>query len=124
MGYNKKTAIILGGGPAGLACAYELIVSDKDVTPVIIEKLPCVGGISRTIYDDKLGVDIGGHRFHTKNKYIQSIWDYFLPLQNSSSIDDILAKRKRNFPKKGLNPLNNDNVMLIRKRFSSILYNL
>ena len=79
---DKQIALIIGAGPAGLACAYELIVSNANVKPVIIEKNPVVGGLSRTIYKDNMGVDIGGHRLHTNDEYIKSIWLKFLSPQN------------------------------------------
>ena len=54
MNKKQKTAIIIGAGPSGLACAYELLKLDADIKPVIIEKLNCSGGLSRTIYDKEL----------------------------------------------------------------------
>lgn len=41
---NKKIAVI-GGGPAGLSCAYYLVIEGYDVT--IFEKLPRLGGMLR-----------------------------------------------------------------------------
>ena len=123
MNRNKQIALILGAGPAGLAAAYELIVSNSNIKPIIIEKNSTVGGLSRTVYKDNSGVDIGGHRLHTNNPYIKSIWERFLTLQNSPSVDDIITKRQCNYPKNGKNPEVEDDVMLIRKRFSSIIYN-
>ena len=123
MNKENKIALILGAGPAGLALAYELIELKTGIIPIIVDKLPNVGGLSRTVYFDGLGVDIGGHRLYTNNSYIQSIWDKFLPHQNAPSIDDILASREVNYPNQGLDPEKNEDVMLIRKRFSSIIHN-
>ncbi len=120
---NNKIALIIGAGPSGLAVAYELIKNNSGITPVIIEKLNCAGGLSRTVYDGPLGVDIGGHRLFTKNKYVQSIWDEFLEVQNAPSIDDIYCDRDIKYPKIGKDPNKEDDVMLIRKRYSSIIYN-
>lgn len=122
MGKNSKYAIILGAGPAGLATAYELI-EKSDIIPIIVEKLPCVGGLSRTVYFDNMGVDIGGHRLHTTDEYIKSIWFRFLSAQNAPSIDDIKASRNIKYDKIGKNPQVADDVMLLRNRFSSIIYN-
>lgn len=123
MNKDKKTVVIIGAGPSGLAAAYELVEKSSDFTPVIIEKLPCVGGISRTVYRNGMGVDIGGHRLYTNDEYVKSIWFKFLKIQNSPSIDDICAKRNNVYPIEGLNPNEEDDVMLLRRRFSSIIYN-
>ena len=123
MDKTAKKVIIIGAGPSGLACAYELIKLDCNIKPIIVEKLDCVGGLSRTVYDGELGVDIGGHRLYTKDKYVKSIWDSFLTVQNAPSKDDIYCGRYVEYPKVGKDPDKNDDVMLIRKRFSSIIYN-
>lgn len=123
MDKDIKNVIILGAGPSGLALAYELIKSNKGFKPIIIEKLCVVGGLSRTVYFDNLGLDIGGHRLYTQDKYIQSIWNDFLPVQNLPSIDDKISKREVKYPKGDLDPNLADDVMLLRNRFSSIVYN-
>jgi len=123
MSNEKKKVVILGAGPSGLALAYELLKKSDKFEPIIIEKLDCVGGLSRTVYFDKLGVDIGGHRLYTNDEYIKKIWLDFLPEQNAPSIDDIEARRFMEYPSIGANPQECDDVMLIRKRFSSIIYN-
>ena len=120
---NIQTALIIGAGPSGLAFAYELIKNNSGIRPIIIEKLGCVGGLSRTVYDGNLGVDIGGHRLFTKNKYIQGIWDSFLPVQNAPSVDDLYCERDVKYPKNGRDPNKEDDVMLIRKRYSTIIHN-
>ncbi len=122
MDKNKKNVIILGAGPSGLSLAYELIKSGAGFKPIIIDKLPVVGGLSRTVYFDNLGLDIGGHRLYTQDKYIQSIWNDFLPVQNFPSIDDKISKREAKYPTGELNPEIDDDVMLLRKRFSSIIF--
>ena len=120
---DSKTVVIIGAGPSGLALAYELIKKKSNYVPIIIEKLDCPGGLSRTVYDGELGVDIGGHRLFTKNQYIQSIWNEFLTVQNAPSIDDIYCERNIKYPILGKDPNKYDDVMLIRKRYSSIIHN-
>ena len=43
----EKVAIIIGGGPAGLTAAYELL-SKTDIKPIILEKTGDIGGLSKT----------------------------------------------------------------------------
>jgi protoporphyrinogen oxidase len=57
--------IILGGGIAGLASAYELLKRGQRV--VLIEKGNEVGGLARTFVRDGFRFDLGGHRFHSNN---------------------------------------------------------
>ena len=35
---SKKTAIIIGAGPAGLTAAYELLKQDTGIHPIILEE--------------------------------------------------------------------------------------
>ena len=118
-----KTAIIIGAGPAGLTVAYELL--DKtDVKPIIYEMTRDIGGISKTVNYKGNKMDIGGHRFFSKSDRIMQWWLRIFPLQDSPLKDDILFVRKICLPKKeeALDPEKTDNVMLIRRRISRILY--
>ncbi|MCS7003232.1 MAG: FAD-dependent oxidoreductase, partial [Dehalococcoidia bacterium] len=64
--------IIMGAGPAGLACAYELTA--HDLRPIVVERSPWVGGLARTIEHDGFRFDIGGHRWFTKNDEIHEFF--------------------------------------------------
>lgn len=64
--------IIIGGGPAGLTAAYQLIQSGY--TPIVFEQSDKVGGISRTEYYQGYRLDIGGHRFYTKVREVEDMW--------------------------------------------------
>jgi len=119
----NKTAIILGAGPSGLACAYELLQSKSGIKPVIIEKLPISGGLARTIYLNDSGIDIGGHRFITKDRYILSILRKFLKIQNTPSVDDVILQRKRKHFKDCINLSNDENILLIRDKYCHLLKN-
>jgi len=74
----SKTALIIGAGPAGLTAAYELL-KHTDIKPVVLEETPFIGGISRTAEYNGNRMDIGGHRFFTKDKLVQQIWDEVYP---------------------------------------------
>jgi protoporphyrinogen oxidase len=63
---RRKTAAIIGAGPAGLTAAYELL-RRTDVKPIIYESTADIGGISKTVHYKGNRIDIGGHRFFSKS---------------------------------------------------------
>jgi protoporphyrinogen oxidase len=67
---------ILGGGPAGLAAAYELAKVNR--SPVLFEKANLLGGIARTENWNDYYFDLGGHRFFTKSEEINTLWHEIL----------------------------------------------
>ncbi len=75
----KIENLIIGAGPAGLTAGY-LILKEKNLGNVeIIETdKKYVGGISRTEKKDGFRFDIGGHRFFSKSKIINQLWDEIL----------------------------------------------
>ena len=119
----SKKAIIIGAGPAGLTAAYKLL-KETDIKPIILEESDVVGGISQTINYNGNRMDLGGHRFFTKNEEVNKIWHEIMEPQSSKSKDDILLNRNRNFngTKDSGNPEKNDNVLLLRNRVSRIFY--
>ena len=74
-----KTVAIIGAGPAGLSAAYSLLNHSNEYCVTIFEKETTVGGLSKTFTFDGGRVDIGGHRFFTKDKDVQQLWDRILP---------------------------------------------
>lgn len=44
-----KRVVIIGGGPAGLTAAYELLKSEEEYEVVVLEESQDFGGISRTV---------------------------------------------------------------------------
>lgn len=117
----KKTAIIVGAGPAGLTAAYELL-NKTDILPVIVEKELFAGGISRTVNYNGNRIDIGGHRFFSKSDEVIKIWQELMPIQGYPSKDDRLLGNKKPLSQCGPDPEKEDKVFLVRTRVSRILY--
>ncbi|BAQ64039.1 NAD(P)/FAD-dependent oxidoreductase [Geminocystis sp. NIES-3709] len=85
----SENIIIIGAGPAGLTCAYELI--KNNLKPIVVEQANLVGGISRTEIYQGYHFDIGGHRFYTKVTEIEELWhevlgDNFIKVSRLSRI--------------------------------------
>jgi len=77
---QRKRAIIIGAGPAGLTAAFELL-SRAGIEPVVLEKSGCLGGIARTVNYKGNRIDLGGHRFFSKAARVTRWWLDMLPLQ-------------------------------------------
>ena len=74
----KTSVAIIGAGPAGLTAAY--LLSKNEVSVTVLEADPIyVGGISRTVTYKGLHFDIGGHRFFSKSKEVNDLWQEILP---------------------------------------------
>lgn len=84
----KRKAIIMGGGPAGLTAAYELLIH-SDIIPIIIEQDKQPGGLSKTIDHNGNKIDIGGHRFFSKSEKVVNWWLNFLPLEAGNTGENI-----------------------------------
>ena len=118
-----KEVVIIGAGPAGLTAGYELLKTDGfDVT--ILEESIDFGGISKTINANSNYMDIGGHRFFSKDKRVIDWWAHLFKSQNKPSKDDIILNRNKEFSVAGdgADPETNDRVMLTRERVSRIYY--
>lgn len=71
-----QRVVIVGAGPAGLTAAYLLA---KQGTPVtVLEASNTVGGLSQTAQYRGYRFDIGGHRFFTKIRPVQALWEELL----------------------------------------------
>lgn len=119
---SKKKVIIIGAGPAGLACAYEFLKKSNDYDITILEKQNSIGGISKTITYHHNKMDLGGHRFFSKNDYINQIWKEILPIQENKSLDGEILTTNKLIDKDGKDPDECEKVFLIRNRMSRIYY--
>ena len=119
----KKKVVIIGAGPAGLTTAYHILKNDSRHEVVIIEEENCVGGLSKTVNYNNNRMDLGGHRFFSKSKRVNHIWQEILPIQGKNSYDDKVLDNKKKLSKKGPDPEKEDKVFLIRNRISRIYYN-
>jgi protoporphyrinogen oxidase len=120
-----KKVIIIGAGPAGLTAAYELLKDNgfKQYQVVILEASNAIGGISKTVKYHDNRMDIGGHRFFTKDQNVLKFWTSIMPLQGKGAYDDNILGTKKTFSKDGPDPETTANVFLIRNRVSRIYYN-
>jgi protoporphyrinogen oxidase len=118
----KKKVIIIGGGPAGLTAAYELLSKGKNYDVTILEESSSLGGISKTVNYKGNRMDIGGHRFFSKDDRVVDFWKEVMPLQGKNSYDDKKLKRNKTLTKGGPDPEKENNVMLVRNRISRIYY--
>ena len=122
---KQKKIIIAGAGPAGLTAAFEILkdTNQTENSVTVFEATDAIGGISQTVKYKDNRIDIGGHRFFSKNDEVMAWWKKIMPLQGAPAIDDILLERELNFEKnEALDPEKIDRVMLIRQRVSRILY--
>lgn len=118
----KKKVVIIGAGPAGLTAGYYLLKKSTDYEVLILEQDKQIGGISKTVDYNGNYMDLGGHRFFTKNNRINQIWEDLLPVQGYGSYDDLKLNNKKEYHNNGPNPEKEDQVFLIRNRVSRIYY--
>ena len=118
-----KNIVVIGAGPAGLTAAYELLSKSKDEYSVtVLEGSSEIGGISRTVKYRGNRMDIGGHRFFSKDKEVTDWWENMMPTQGKPSFDDIKLGRVKKLKAGGPDPEETDSVMLVRNRVSRIYY--
>lgn len=118
----KKNVVIIGAGPAGLSAAYKLLKESKNYNVIILEASRDIGGISKTVKYKGNRMDIGGHRFFTKDKRVLKFWKEVMPIQSKPAFDYLKLGRNVKVNVKGLDPEKNEDVMLVRNRLSRIYY--
>ena len=116
-----QSILVIGAGPAGLTAAYKLLQAG-DVRVTVLEESRTVGGISRTVNVDGDRMDLGGHRFFSKDEQVTALWRELLPCQGAASYDDAKLNRESRTEPGGPDPEKTDDVMLLRHRVSRIYY--
>lgn len=115
--------VIIGAGPAGLSAAYRILQrGNKKYEVTVLESTGEIGGISRTVPYNGHRMDIGGHRFFTKDQEVKKWWQELLPLQGALAKDDRIRGRNGHLTEGGPDPEAEDEVMLKRQRISRIFY--
>ena len=113
-----KKVLIIGAGPAGLTAAYELLKRGEfDVT--ILEKTDRIGGISQTVRHGGNRMDIGGHRFFSKDQRVMQWWADMMPLQGTPSYDDKVLEREKELNPGGPDPEREDRFYRRQRRIGS-----
>ena len=117
-----KRAVIIGAGPAGITAALELKKSGQEFEVIVLEETDTVGGISRTVKYNGKRMDIGGHRFFSKDQRVMKWWQEMMPVQGALPKDDRTLGRVSKTVPGGPDPEKENRVMLVRNRVSRIYY--
>jgi protoporphyrinogen oxidase len=139
---TRRRAVIAGAGPAGLTAAYEMLAR-TDVVPMIAEATTATGGIAQTYVYKGNRIDIGGHRFFSKDQRVMNWWFNVMPLQGAPAADTAAQGHEIDYATRAIlkylcpecapdgeqlveraapDPEREDNVMLQRPRLSRIFY--
>ncbi|KAA1242607.1 NAD(P)/FAD-dependent oxidoreductase [Aquimarina sp. RZ0] len=118
---NKKVAIIIGCGPAGLTAAYEFL-KHTDIHPVILEMSEDIGGISKTVNYKGNYIDIGGHRFFSKSDVVMDWWQDIMPVESTSGATQLGYQNKSKTYSFKNEVDDSKDVFLIRNRVSHIFF--
>lgn len=119
-----KKVIVIGAGPAGLTAAFELRKrAAEEYEVLVLEESKEIGGISRTVKYKNNRMDIGGHRFFSKDQEVMNWWMDLMPVQGAPAYDDKKLGREKPLVPNGPDPEKEDRVMLVRQRVSRIYYN-
>ena len=120
---KQENIVIIGAGPAGITAAYELLSKGNGKYRVtVLEASNEIGGISRTVRYHGNRMDIGGHRFFSKDEEVNAWWNRVMPKQGAPAYDDLKLAREVPTEEGGPDPEKEDRVMLTRNRVSRIYY--
>lgn len=121
---EKKIAIIIGAGPAGLTAAYELLTRTS-ITPIILEKSGDIGGISKTVNYKGNRMDMGPHRFFSKSDRVMDWWMKMMPLEQTGDDETLnisYQNKTREIPAGSATGTDKSGMMLIIERLTRIYF--
>ncbi len=119
---HGDTVLVIGAGPAGLTAAIDVLALGG--VPIVVDLEEQVGGLARTVEYRGNRIDLGGHRFFSRNEAVMRWWLDVLPLQGAPARDDRELGRRvplSNAPD-APDPECDDEVMLSRIRLSRIYF--
>jgi protoporphyrinogen oxidase len=87
--------VVIGAGPAGLTAALCLLRAQPGIDVVVLEASDTFGGLSRTVRHGKKRMDIGGHRFYSKDPRVNAWWESILPSTAPAGETPKMMRRER-----------------------------
>lgn len=90
-----KKVVIIGAGPTGLTAAWQLSQQESEPYEIIIlEASEYIGGMAKTVVYNGNRLDIGGHRFFSKEKKVLEWWKKIMSETEDSMSSFMLCNRK------------------------------
>lgn len=91
---NKKRVVIIGAGPAGLTAAWELVTkAGDDYEVTVLEAEGYVGGMAKSVSCNGNIMDVGGHRFFSKEKVVLDWWKAFF--QRNGKMSELMLRNRK-----------------------------
>ena len=91
---EKKNIVIVGAGPGGLTAAWELLKEgNSQYEVVILEMSDVVGGMAKSVIHNGDIMDVGGHRFFSKEKTVLEWWKNVF--ERKEATQDLLLRQRK-----------------------------
>lgn len=91
---EQKKIVIVGAGPAGLTAAWELLKDENSPYEVtILEMSDTVGGMAKSVIHNGDIMDVGGHRFFSKEKKVLEWWEKFF--ERTEATQNLLLRQRK-----------------------------
>ena len=91
---EKKKIVIVGAGPGGLTAAWELLKEgNSQYEVVILEMSDVVGGMAKSVIHNGDIMDVGGHRFFSKEKTVLEWWKNVF--KRKEATQDLLLRQRK-----------------------------